>query len=98
MQRFLRLRDFDWVLLSFVLLLSVISVLEIYSATLHTKFVGFQTKQIFWLIGGSVAMLVLSLIDYHRLLDIIHWIYAFCVVSLVAVLMVGQKVLGARRW
>jgi rod shape determining protein RodA len=98
MQRFLRLRDFDWVLLSFVLLLSVISVLEIYSATLHTKFVGFQTKQIFWLIGGSVAMLVLSLIDYHRLLDLVHWIYAFCVVSLVAVLVVGQKVLGARRW
>jgi rod shape determining protein RodA len=98
MQRFLRLRDFDWVLLSFVLLLSVISVLEIYSATLHTKFVGFQTKQIFWLIAGSVAMLVLSLIDYHRLLDVVHWIYAFCVVSLVAVLVVGQKVLGARRW
>src|ERR1700757_566890 len=98
MRRFISFRDFDWLLLSLVLLLSVISIFEIYSATLHTKFVGFQTKQILWLIGGSVAMLVLSLIDYHRLLDIVHWIYAFCVVSLVAVLAVGQKVLGARRW
>jgi len=98
MQRFLRFRDFDWVLLGLVFVLSIISVLEIYSATMHTKFHGFETKQIFWLLGGTVAMLVLSLIDYHRLIDIIHYIYGFCLVSLVAVLLVGKKVLGARRW
>jgi rod shape determining protein RodA len=38
MRRFLSLRDFDWTLLGFVMMLSIISVLEIYSATLHTKF------------------------------------------------------------
>ena len=96
--RFLSFRDFDWTLLGFVLALSVISVLEIYSATLHTKFVGFYKQQILWLLGGLGAMFVLSLIDYHRLLEIIHWIYGFCVFSLVAVLAVGTKVLGARRW
>jgi len=96
MQRFWR--DFDWVLLALVFALSVISVLEIYSATMHTKFVGFQTKQIFWLIGGTVAMLVLTFIDYHRLIDIVQYVYGFCLVSLVAVLLVGKKVLGARRW
>jgi rod shape determining protein RodA len=98
MRRFLSFRDFDWTLLGFVLLLSVISVFEIYSATLHTKFVGFYKTQILWLLGGMVAMFGLSLIDYHRILDIIHWIYGFCLVSLVAVIVVGTKVLGARRW
>jgi rod shape determining protein RodA len=98
MRRFLSFRDFDWTLLGFVLILSVISILEIYSATMHTKFVGFHKMQVLWLMGGLVAMFVVSLIDYHRLLDIIHWIYGFCVVSLVAVLVVGTKVLGARRW
>jgi rod shape determining protein RodA len=98
MQRLLRIRDFDWVLMGLVFLLSVLSVLEIYSATLHTKFVGFESKQILWLLGGTAAMLVLSFIDYHLLLDVIHWVYAFCLVSLVAVLAVGHKVLGARRW
>jgi rod shape determining protein RodA len=98
MQRFLRIRDFDWVLLGLVFLLSVISVLEIYSATIHTKFHGFETKQILWLAGGTVAMLALSFIDYHRLIDVIQYIYGFCLISLVAVLAVGQKVLGARRW
>ena len=43
-------------------------------------------------------MLLLSFIDYHVLLDVIHWIYGFCIVSLLVVLVAGQKVLGARRW
>ena len=98
MRRFISFRDFDWLLLGMVLLLSVISILEIYSATLHTKFVGFETKQIFWLLGGLAAMFIFSLINYHRLLEAIPWIYGFCLVSLVAVLAVGTKVLGARRW
>jgi rod shape determining protein RodA len=98
MRRFLSFRDFDWTLLGFVMLLSVISVFEIYSATMHTKFVGFYKQQMLWTLGGLLAMFAVSLIDYHRLLDVIHWIYGFCLVSLVAVLVVGTKVLGARRW
>jgi rod shape determining protein RodA len=98
MRRFITLRDFDWLLLSLVMLLSVISVFEIYSATLHTKFVGFETKQIFWLLGGLGAMFIFSFINYHRLLESVHWIYGFCIVSLVAVLIFGTKVLGGRRW
>ena len=97
-RRFLSFRDFDWTLLGFVIVLSIISVLEIYSATLHTKFVGFYKQQILWLLGGLFAMFILSLIDYHRLLEFIHWIYGFCLISLVAVLAIGQKVLGGRRW
>lgn len=98
MQRFLSFRDFDWVLLGMVLLLSVISVFEIYSATLHTKFVGFYSKQILWLLGGLALMLIMSLIDYHRLLDIVHWAYGFFLLSLVAVMVAGTRVLGAKRW
>ncbi|HEY4046035.1 MAG TPA: rod shape-determining protein RodA [Acidobacteriaceae bacterium] len=98
MRRSISFRDFDWLLLSLVLLLSVVSILEIYSATLHTKFVGFHTKQIFWLISGLVAMFILSLVNYHRLIDVVHWVYAFCLISLIAVLVVGQRVLGAKRW
>ncbi len=98
MRRFLSFRDFDWTLLGFVMILSIISILEIYSATMHTKFVGFQKMQMLWLLGGLVAMFIFSVIDYHILLDFIHWIYGFCVVSLVAVLAIGTKILGARRW
>jgi len=98
MRRIISFRDFDWLLLGMVMLLSLISVLEIYSATLNTKFRGFQEKQIYFILGGMVLMFLLSLIDYHLLLDFIHWAYGFCLISLIAVILVGTKVLGARRW
>jgi len=98
MRRFLTFRDFDWTLLIFVLALSVISVLEIYSATLHTQFRHFDQKQILWFSAGLVSMFVLSLIDYHIMLDIAIWAYGICLLSLVAVLAVGTKVMGGRRW
>ena len=98
MRRFLSFRDFDWTLLGMVLALCIISVLEIYSATLHTKYIGFHTKQIFWIAGGLAAMFLFSKIDYHRLLDWVPWAYGVCLVALLAVLAVGHKVLGAKRW
>jgi rod shape determining protein RodA len=98
MQRLSSYRDFDWVLLGFVLLLSLISVLEIKSATLHTKFHGFDHKQLGFLAVGLVLMFFISLIDYHRLIDVVHWAYGISILSLIAVLVVGTKVLGARRW
>jgi rod shape determining protein RodA len=96
--RILSFRDFDWTLLSFVVIISIISILEIYSATMHTKFVGFEKQQVLWLAGGLVAMFFLAVIDYHVLIEYSHWVYGFCLISLVAVKLVGTKVLGARRW
>jgi rod shape determining protein RodA len=95
-----RFRDFDWVLLGFVLALTLLSVLEIRSATAMTKFHGFQQKQMLFLGIGIVVMFLVSMVDYHRLLDISWWAYGFSILALVAVLVphVGQKVLGARRW
>jgi len=98
MTRLSSYRDFDWVLLGFVLLLSLISVLEIKSATLHTKFHGFDHKQIGFLAIGLVLMFLISLIDYHRLIDIVHWAYGIGILSLIAVALFGTKVLGGKRW
>jgi rod shape determining protein RodA len=98
MPRLSSYRDFDWVLLGFVMLLSLISVFEIKSATLHTKFHGFDHKQIGFLVVGLMLMFLLSLIDYHRLIDIAHWAYGIGILSLIAVALFGTRVLGGRRW
>jgi rod shape determining protein RodA len=98
MQRLSSYRDFDWPLLGMISVLSVISVLEIRSATAMTKFHGFGEKQIVFLLLGVGLMFLISMVDYHRLLDIAPWAYGVSIVSLVAVKLVGQKVLGARRW
>ena len=98
LRRFLSFRDFDWALLGLVLLLCSLSVLEVHSATVHTKFASFGTKQILFIAAGLVGMFVLAKIDYHRLIDLSPWLYGIFVVSLVAVKVVGHKALGARRW
>ncbi len=98
MRRMLSFRDFDWTLLGVVLVLCMISVLEIYSATLHTKYAGFQNKQMLWIAAGLAAMFLIAKIDYHRLLDWAPWAYAACFLALVMVLAVGHRMLGARRW
>jgi rod shape determining protein RodA len=73
-------------------------VLEIYSATLHTKYTGFHTKQMFWIAGGLVGMFIFARIDYHKLIDFVPWAYGVFLICLVAVKLFGVKVLGARRW
>ena len=100
MRRFLSFRDFDWTLLAMVLALCALSVFEIYSATLHTKYQGFHTKQLLWITGGIIAMFIFSHIDYHKLIDFVPWVYGFFIVALTAVLVpgIGHKALGARRW
>ena len=98
MPRFMSYRDFDWLLLAFVLLICGLGVTEIRSATMHTKFAGAHIKQLYWIGGGVVAMFVLSMVDYRVLLDRIHWFYIASLASLMAVLVFGQKYLGARRW
>jgi rod shape determining protein RodA len=98
MRRLTSFRDFDWTLLTLVLLLSVISVLEIRSATTHTKFHGFGERQLGFLAVGLALMFLISLVDYHRLVEIGLWAYGVGLVALVAVLAVGTKVNGGRRW
>ena len=107
MRRFLSVRDFDWPLLGMVLVLWTISVFEVYSATLHTKFsstlqshwyAAFHIKQLLWIAGGLAAMFLFSKIDYHRLLDWAPWAYGIGLAALVAVKLVGVTVLHARRW
>jgi rod shape determining protein RodA len=98
MRRFLSFRDFDWALLCMVLMLCVISVVEIYSTTVHTRFASFESKQVIFIGAGLVGMFVLAKIDYHWLVNWSPWMYGFFVLSLVAVRLVGHKALGARRW
>src|ERR1700704_5197169 len=98
MSRYVSFRDFDWLLLVFVLLICGLGVMEIQSATAHTKFAGSHIKQIYWVLGGVGAMFLVSLVNYQALLDRIHWFYIGGVASLMAVLLFGQKYLGARRW
>jgi rod shape determining protein RodA len=98
MSRYVSFRDFDWLLLGYVLAICALGVWEIRSATEHTKFAGSHIKQLYWIAGGLGGMFLLSLLNYQVLLDRIHWLYLASIGSLLAVMVFGQKYLGARRW
>jgi len=98
MSRYVSYRDFDWWLLFFVLIICSLGVMEIKSATVHTKFAGAHIKQMYWIIAGMVIMFAISFLSYQALLDKIHWMYIAALGSLMMVLVFGQKYLGARRW
>jgi rod shape determining protein RodA len=99
LRRFLSFRDFDWALLGLLLLLCALSCIEVHSATLHTKFSSFGTRQIFWVAAGVATMFIFAKIDYHRVLDWAPWAYGFGLLALAAVLSpLGHKALGGRRW
>jgi rod shape determining protein RodA len=98
MSRYISFRDFDWLLFIFVMLLCGLGVMEIRSATEHTKFAGAHIRQLYWITGGIAGMFLMSLINYQKLLDAVHWMYIVSIASLMTVIIFGQKYLGARRW
>ncbi|MGI9102277.1 MAG: rod shape-determining protein RodA [Terriglobales bacterium] len=98
MKRYISTRDFDWVLLGFVLAICAAGVIEIYSTTVGTKFAGAHIRQIYWILGGVFVMFVVSRLNYQVLLEQVPWMYLVAVISLAAVRVVGEKYLGARRW
>jgi rod shape determining protein RodA len=98
MSRYISFRDFDWLLMVFVLLICGLGVMEIHSATEHTKFAGSHIKQLYWIAAGIGGMFMVSFLNYQILLDRVHWMYVASVASLLSVMVFGHKYLGARRW
>ncbi len=98
MSRYVSFRDFDWVLLVLVLMICALGVVEIYSATLSTKFAGVHLKQVYWILGGVVLMFIVSVLNYQALLERVPLLYLISIGSLLAVAVFGKKYLGARRW
>jgi rod shape determining protein RodA len=95
-------RQFDYILLGVVILLVVLGVLMIRSATLgaiDTDLINRVPRQIQYGIVGLVVVGVMTVIDY-RLLGALHWwIYLFVLLFLGLVTIFGLVgAAGAQRW
>jgi len=82
--KYLSFRDFDWVLLSVVLMICGIGIVEIYTSTMSTKFAASQLhiKQMYWVLAGLAVMFIVSIINYEMLLENVHWFYIASIVAL----------------
>ena len=94
------LTNIDWMLVGLVIVICLLGILNIYSATTPYKVVGspYYIKQFYWMLFGIFIALLMCSVDYHILEDLSYWLYGLLVVLLLAVLVVGRRSMGATRW
>ena len=88
-----KIRNYNFKLIVFVVLLSLIGYLAIGSAQ-----EAYQVRQTYGMIMGGVFMLILSLIDYSHYLTLYWGFYIANILLLASVLLFGRDVNGATRW
>lgn len=94
------LTHFDWVLLISVLLVALIGIVNLYSATSSwsTQGTPVYLKQLSWLGVGIGIALMVCLFDYRHLEYLGFPLYTLNVLLLLAVLVIGKTIMGATRW
>ncbi|HET8714185.1 MAG TPA: rod shape-determining protein RodA [Holophagaceae bacterium] len=93
-----RLRAVDGRLLALILALLFLGTLTLYSAGRGTTQSRLWITQTGWNAAGLLAMGLLASVDPSRLFRKSLLIYSLGILSLVAVLLVGHRIGGARRW
>jgi rod shape determining protein RodA len=97
------LAHFNWTLFLFLLLLSGVGILNLYSAGSLRLDKGvtttyFYQKQIYWLALGMVTIPVMIFFDYRHLKGVVWPMYGLTLILLAYVLFFGVSISGARRW
>ena len=92
---------FDWTLFGVAVGLALLGILTIYSSTYsitEKQASGLATKQFYWLLLGTVAMLGALSIDYHHLDRLAYPFYGAALFLLFLVLLIGSVGGGSQRW
>jgi rod shape determining protein RodA len=95
---------FDLILLTATLLVSIIGVVMVYTATRGSLLAQgedpktFLKKQGLFVVLGVIVMVVVALIDYRRLEPVANILYWLIILALLGVFVVGSSAQGAARW
>ena len=89
-------RNYNYRLFLYVLLLNITGVLIIRSAS--NQDISMVLKQIVGILVGLTAVIILSLVDYHKVVSVAPLIYGTSLAFLLAVLVFGVSRGVARRW
>jgi rod shape determining protein RodA len=92
--------NFDWIIFSAILLLSLFGLIEIYSIALGQETLSLLNfkKQIIAIIVGLFLFFSVSFLDYNFLKSFNRFIYGFGVLILILVLIFGKTVRGTTGW
>lgn len=90
------LKNMEWGILVVAIILSIIGIVALFSATQETEYDEFS-KQIIWLVVSLIAMVIIMFIDYNLLLKASPVLYGLAIILLIAVLFT-KPVNGATSW
>lgn len=91
-------KDFDWALFGAALLLCLIGLTEIYSATTNIEGDITFYKQVAFVCIGIVIMFVVAAVDYHAISEHIPWLYLGSIAVLIYTPLAARRIAGARSW
>lgn len=89
-------KQYNYRLVLYMMILSVVGILVVASASNHDS--STVTKQIIGVMVGFALAIGLSIIDYHNITKLYVLVYAGCIILLGAVLVMGHTAGGATRW
>lgn len=95
------IKNYDWITLTIILILSIAGIMTIYSATrspVTEETPNFYIKQIYWLVTSIIALILTTGFDYNWLRRFSYIFYGIGLMLLVIVLIIGKTGMGAQRW
>ena len=96
------IKSFDWATLLIIIVLTLIGIMTIYSATRPPLADGehpnFYLKQMLWLIIGMASLFIVVTIDYRHLYRFAYVFYSIGIILLLIVIFGGKSSMGAQRW
>ena len=90
------LKNIEWSILIIAIILSIIGLVALFSATQETEHDEFY-KQCIWLVASIIIMVIVMLIDYELLVKISPFFYGLFIILLIAVLFT-EPINGASSW
>lgn len=90
------LKNIEWGLLISVIILSIIGLVALFSATQESDYADFN-KQCIWLVISLIVMVIVMVIDYEMIVKVSPYMYGLFIILLIAVLFT-KPINGASSW
>lgn len=94
------IKSIDWIFVGLLFLLLAVNLFILSSASSNisrTDSLYYVKKQLVWIIIGTVAMIIVAAFNYEHYMKLYPFIYAFCLLLLIAVLFMPE-IENTHRW
>lgn len=92
-------RQFDYLLFGSVLILCIFGIAMIQSAVAgNEEIAGSVNRQVIFVIGGMIVLMIVALIDYRYLSSLSRIFYIVSLLLLMGIYIIGTAVYGSARW